>query len=471
MYIYFIGICGTAMGNAALMMRAMGHTVAGSDANIYPPMSVLLAEQGIKINSGFREGHLDPRPDLVVIGNAMSRGNEEVEATLERRIPYVSLPELLKRELLQGRTSIVVSGTHGKTSTSSLMAWVLESAGRKPNFIIGGVPENFHQGWKFEQDSEFAVIEGDEYDSAFFDKRSKFLHYLPNTLIINNVEFDHADIFSSLEEIKLAFRRATLLVPRNGLIVANGDDETVMEILHNAPAPVQSFGITHNCNWRADEIEYTATSSSFTVFDQGKHQSRLTLALPGEFNVRNALAVVVAARHHGIEYDAIQRAFSSFHSIKRRLERKGVFGGVTVYDDFAHHPTAIKETLKGLRQLHPTERVIAIFEPRSNTTRRNVFQQELVDCFEQANIVILSQIDRLHLLKPEERLNPEKVIDDVRFMGSEAYYLPDTTAIVQKVGEIALPGDVIIVMSNGAFGGIHDKLPPVLNELAQSDTI
>lgn len=464
MFIYFIGICGTAMGNAALLMRAMGHTVSGSDTNIYPPMSVLLAEHGIKIHSGYREGHLDPRPDLVVIGNAMSRGNEEVEVTLDKRIPYTSLSELLSRQLIQGKNSIVISGTHGKTSTSSLMAWVLETAGLKPNFIIGGVPENFKQGWKYEREGKFVVIEGDEYDTAFFDKRSKFLHYLPETLIVNNVEFDHADIFGSLEEIKLSFKRLTLLVPRNGVVIANGDDENVMSILQNCPAPVQTFGIRNNCNWRAEEIEYTASGSAFTVYDQGVRQERLSLHAPGEFNVRNALAVTVAARNYGVGYDAIQQAFGSFASIKRRLEHKGTFNGVTVIDDFAHHPTAIRETLKAVRQLHPDDRIIAIFEPRSNTTRRNVFQQELVDCFVDANIVFLSQIDRLHLLKEEERLNPEKVITDIEFMGSQAFYMPDAQSIANKVAEIAQPNDVVIVMSNGGFDGIHQKLATALTE-------
>ncbi|HET6513491.1 MAG TPA: UDP-N-acetylmuramate:L-alanyl-gamma-D-glutamyl-meso-diaminopimelate ligase [Candidatus Kapabacteria bacterium] len=458
MYIYFIGICGTAMGNAALLMRAMGHRVAGSDTNIYPPMSVLLSEQDIKINSGYRLGHLDPRPDLVVIGNAMSRGNEEVEVTMELKIPYVSLSELLKTQLLQGRTNIVVSGTHGKTTTSSLMAWTFQVGGLKPNFLIGGVPENFRQGWRYEKHSQFVVIEGDEYDTAFFDKRSKFLHYLPNTLVMNNLEFDHADIFDSLDEIKLAFRRQALLVPRNGLIIANADDENVMDVLQNAPAPVQTFGLKNNANWRAEEIIYSPSGASFTVYDQGVQQARLGLHLAGEFNVKNALAVIIAARHHGISYEAIQEAFTTFKSIKRRMERKGVFDKVTVYDDFAHHPTAIRETLRALRQLHPTERIIAVFEPRSNTTRRNIFQQELVDCFKEANIVMLAQIDRLHLLKEEERLNPERVIDDIRFMGSEAFYLPDPQSIADKIGEVAQPGDVVMVMSNGGFGGIHDMI-------------
>ena len=465
MRIYFIGICGTAMGNGALLLRALGHEIAGSDDNIYPPMSLLLAEQGITILSGYHASHLDPLPDIVVVGNAISRGNEEVEAVLERRIPYISLPELLKREVIQGKNSIVVTGTHGKSTTSSLMAWTLESAGRNPNFLIGGVPENFKQGYQARPDSEFVVLEGDEYDTAFFDKRSKFFHYLPTTLLINNIEFDHADIFNSLDEIKLVFKRLTNLVPRNGLIIANGDDPNVIEILQDSPAPVWTFGISHNVTFRAVDIRYTDHSSIFTVRALGHPEATLEIPMLGEFNVRNALAVAAAARHHGLTFEEIQQAFSTFKSIKRRLELKGVFGGVTVYDDFAHHPTAIRETLRALRQRYPNERMIAIFEPRSNTTRRNIFQKELAECFDDANIVFISQIARLNLLKEEERLDPVQVMNDLYARGKKAFYLPDAAAIAAQIAEIAKPGDVAIVMSNGNFGGIHDMLKKALTNI------
>src|SRR5665213_2149654 len=453
------------MGNAALLMRALGHDVLGSDDNIYPPMSLLLAEQGIKILPGYRAANLDGFDGTVVIGNAMSRGNEEVETVLERRLPFASMAELLRREVIQGKTSIVISGTHGKSTTSSLMAWTLESSGREPSFLIGGVPENFGVGYQARPAGEFVVLEGDEYDTAFFDKRSKFLHYLPTTLIINNIEFDHADIFGSIDEIKLAFKRLTLLVPKNGLIIANADDANVMEIVRGSFAPVLTFGISKNANVRAEDIRYTDHSSSFTVRAIGHPEGQLEIPLLGEFNVRNALAVTVAAHHHGITYDEIQRAFTSFKSIKRRMEFKGEFGGIKVYDDFAHHPTAIRATLRALRQRHPMAgedasptRVIAIFEPRSNTTRRNIFQKELAECFDDANVVFISQIARLNLLKPEERLDPEKVMEDLCARGKEAYYLPDAQAIAEKVAEIAKPGDVAIVMSNGSFGGINDLL-------------
>ncbi|HET6402174.1 MAG TPA: Mur ligase family protein, partial [Candidatus Kapabacteria bacterium] len=421
-------------------------------------MSLLLAEQGIKILPGYRAANLDGFEGTVVIGNAMSRGNEEVETVLERRLPFISMAELLEREVIQGKTSIVISGTHGKSTTSSLMAWTLESSGRNPSFLIGGVPENFGAGYQARPESEFVVLEGDEYDTAFFDKRSKFLHYLPTTLIINNIEFDHADIFSSLDEIKLAFKRLTLLVPRNGLLIANADDANVMEVVTGSIAPVLTFGISENANVLAEDIRYTDSSTNFSFRAIGHPEARLEIPLLGEFNVRNALAVTVAARHHGLTFEEIQRAFSSFKSIKRRLEFKGEFSGVKVYDDFAHHPTAIRATLRGLRQRHPRERVIAIFEPRSNTTRRNIFQKELAECFDDANVVFISQIARLNLLKPEERLDPERVMEDLRGRGKEAYYLPDAPSIAEKVAEIAKPGDVAIVMSNGSFGGIHDLL-------------
>jgi UDP-N-acetylmuramate: L-alanyl-gamma-D-glutamyl-meso-diaminopimelate ligase len=464
MHIYFIGICGSAMGNAALLMRELGHEISGSDDNIYPPMSSLLAHMGIKILQGYHAKNLDGFDGTVVIGNAMSRGNEEVETVLERRLPFVSMAELLEREVIQGKTSIVISGTHGKSTTSSLLSWVLQSSGHEPSFLIGGVPENFGQGYQARPESEFVVLEGDEYDTAFFDKRSKFLHYLPTTLIINNIEFDHADIFNSLDEIKLAFKRLTLLVPRNGLIIANADDNNVMEVVGNSPAPVITFGTSDKADIRVSNIEYTDHSSIFSVLAKEQPESRFEIPLLGEFNIRNALAVIAAVRHHEISDAEIQQAFLSFKSIKRRMEFKGEFGGVRVYDDFAHHPTAIRATLHALRQKYPSERLIAIFEPRSNTTRRNIFQKELAACFGDANVVFISQIARLNLLAPGERLDPERVMEDIRGMGIEAYYLPDAASIAEQVAQIAKPGDVAIVMSNGSFGGIHELLKEALTK-------
>lgn len=456
MQIYFIGICGTAMGNGALLLRELGYDVSGSDENVYPPMSDLLTASGITIYTGYDSFHLETaKPDLIVIGNAISRGNAEVEYVLNAKLRYTSLAELLKDYVIQGKDSIVVSGTHGKTTTSALAAWTFETAGLEPNFIVGGVLENFRAGYQARPKSRYVILEGDEYDTAFFDKGSKFLHYLPTSLIINNIEFDHADIFSSLDDIKLSFRRLVNLVPQNGVIIANGDDMTVRDVIAKSLAPVETFGLSSDCIWHAANISYKSNTSAFDLFHSGKFETKLEVNLLGEFNIRNALGVAIAARHYGISYDLIQKAFISFTNVKRRLEFKGEFSGVKVYDDFAHHPTAIRETLKAFRTKYPKERIIAIFEPRSNTTRRNIFQKELAECFADADIVLISQIARLHLLAESERLDPEKVMADIRAQGKEAFYLSDAEAISTKAAEITNAGDVVIVMSNGSFGGIH----------------
>jgi len=461
MHIHFIGICGTAMGNTALMMRAMGHTITGSDDNVYPPMSDLLAEAGIEIMKGFGPHNLTPTPDLTVIGNRMSRGNSEVEAALDRRLRYTSLPELLKSELIQGRTSVVLTGTHGKTTTSSLMAWTLHSAGRSPNFMIGGVPGNFGAGWRYDPSSDVVVLEGDEYDTAFFDKRSKFVHYLPTHLLINNIEFDHADIFGSLDEILLSFRRLVNIVPGNGLIVINGDDQNALSVARHALTPVETVGLGEGCRWRAANIEY-GEGTEFDLFRDGAKVARLRSTLLGEFNVRNALGVAAIARRLGLDYDEIDRAFSTFVNTRRRLELKGEWKGVLVYDDFAHHPTAIRETLRALRLRHPDERIWAVFEPRSNTTRRHVFQRELAECFDSADVAVLARVDRLEDLDPEERLDPKRLVDDIRARGVEAHYLPGVDEIVRHIAGAVDSGDVVVVLSNGGFGGIHGKLAAAL---------
>ena len=469
MHLHFVGIAGTAMGNVALMMRAMGHTVTGSDENVYPPMSDLLADAGCAIMNGFGPRNLEPAPDLVVIGNRMSRGNAEVEAVLDRRLPYTSLPELMKRELIQGRTSIVLTGTHGKTTTSSLMAWILESSGRSPSFMIGGAPGNFSAGWQYRADSPYVVLEGDEYDTAFFDKRSKFVHYLPTALLVNNIEFDHADIYGSLEEIQLAFRRLVNIVPGNGVIVANGDDPNVAEVVAGAITPVETFGLGETCRWRASGIEYGADASSFDVVRDGTIEARITVALLGEFNVRNALGVTVIARWLGLSYEEIDRALSTFRNAKRRLELKADLAGIKVYDDFAHHPTAIRETLRAIRLRHPSERLWAIFEPRSNTTRRKVFQRELADCFADADVVALAEVDRLDELPADDRLDPRRLMEDIRAHGIDAWYLSDAASIARHIGEHARAGDVIVVMSNGGFDGIHAKIADALAETSVPD--
>lgn len=441
------------MASAAVAMHELGYQVTGSDQDvIYPPMSTFLAERGIRVMAGYAEVNLSQRPDLVVVGNAISRGNPEAEAVLERKLRYCSLPELLKEFFIRGRRSLVVTGTHGKTTTASLLAWVLESAGLNPSFLIGGIPRNLGQGARF-TDSEWFVIEGDEYDTSFFDKRSKFVHYLPEVAILNNLEFDHADIFPTLADIQLSFRRFIHLIPRNGLLLANGDEANITPLLDVRHCPIKRFGLGVDNELRASGLVLKEDSSEFELGG-----TRFRIPMVGELNVRNALAVTAAARHCGIRDSVIQSAFDSFLSVKRRMEVRGEAGGVTVIDDFGHHPTAIRETLRALRVKFPGRRIWAVFEPRSNTTRRNVFQQELVDALERADVVVVAEVARLEQLPPGERLNPEKLMQDLRLTGKPAAYLPTVDSIVEHVGSGARPGDVVCVFSNGGFGDIHNRL-------------
>ena len=441
------------MASAAVAMHELGYQVTGSDQDvIYPPMSTFLAERGISVMAGYAEVNLSQRPDLVVVGNAISRGNPEAEAVLERKLRYCSLPELLKEFFIRGRRSLVVTGTHGKTTTASLLAWVLESAGLNPSFLIGGIPRNLGQGARF-TNSEWFVIEGDEYDTSFFDKRSKFVHYLPEVAILNNLEFDHADIFPTLGDIQLSFRRFIHLIPRNGLLLANGDEANITPLLDFRHCPVKRFGLGVDNELRASGLVLKEDSSEFELGG-----TRFRIPMVGELNVRNALAVAAAARHCGIRDSVIQSAFDSFLSVKRRMEVRGEAGGVTVIDDFGHHPTAIRETVRALRVKFPGRRIWAVFEPRSNTTRRNVFQQELVDALERADVVVVAEVARLEQLPLGERLNPEKLMQDLRLTGKPAAYLPTVDAIVDHVGSGARSGDVVCVFSNGGFGDIHNRL-------------
>jgi UDP-N-acetylmuramate: L-alanyl-gamma-D-glutamyl-meso-diaminopimelate ligase len=450
--VHFVGICGTAMASVAAAMQEKGVRVTGSDQNVYPPMSTFLEERKIEVLTGYSEQSLAHKPDLVVIGNAISRGNPEAEYVLDHKLPYASLPELLKHFFIRGKRSLVVAGTHGKTTTTSLLAWVFVHNGLNPSFLIGGIPNNLGQGARF-TDSDWFIIEGDEYDTAFFDKRSKFVHYLPEVALINNLEFDHADIFRDLEAVQTSFRHFIRLVPRNGLLLANGDDLNLAPLLNVTHCPVKRFGLGESNAVEAFNIRYGPTATEFEIPSFKFH-----INLVGELNVRNALAVVACAKHCGLKNQQIQSAFDTFKGIKRRMEVRGIAGGVTVIDDFGHHPTAIRETLRALRIKYPTQKLWAIFEPRSNTTRRNVFQTELADAFADADAVVVAQIARLELLTPEERLNPERLIEDLKGAGKDAAYLPDVEAIVTHVVKKAQGGEVVVVFSNGGFGGIHSKL-------------
>ena len=440
------------MASAAAAMKEKGFAVSGSDQNVYPPMSTFLAERQIPVTGGYAESNLAYKPDLVVIGNATSRGNPEVEAVLDRKMRYCSLPELLKEFFIQGKRSIVVSGTHGKTTTTSLLAWVFEHNGLNPSFLIGGIPNNFGQGARF-TDSEWFIIEGDEYDTAFFDKRSKFLHYQPEIAIINNLEFDHADIFKDLAAIQTSFQHFIRLIPRNGLLLGNGDDANIAPLLNVTHCPVKRFGLGEDNAVHGFNLRFGPTATEFELPSFKFH-----LDMVGEFNVRNALGVIGVAKHCGLKNHQIQAAFSTFKGVKRRMEVRGIVGGVTIIDDFGHHPTAIRETLAALRVKYPTQKLWAVFEPRSNTTRRNVFQTELPLAFTGADEIVIAQVARLEQVPVEQRLDPARVMEDLQTLGKSAVYLPDVEAIVEHVGKKISGGDILCVFSNGGFGGIHEKL-------------
>src|ERR1044071_656773 len=450
--VHFVGICGTAMASTAAAMQERGFQVSGSDQNVSPPMSTFLAGRNIEVVPGYAERNLGHKPDLVVIGNAISRGNPEAEAVLERKMRYGSLPELLRDFFLQGRRCIVVTGTHGKTTTTSLLAWVFEHNGLNPSYLIGGIPNNLGQGARF-TDSDWFIVEGDEYDTAFFDKRSKFVHYLPEVAIVNNLEFDHADIFPDLASIQKSFSHFIRLVPRNGLLLANGDDANIAPLLNVNFCPVKRFGLGENNAVRAFNLRFGPTASEFEIPSFKFH-----IDMVGELNVRNALAVVAAAKHCGLKNQQIQDAFSTFRGIKRRMEIKGIASGVTIVDDFGHHPTAIRETLKALRLKFPTQKIWAIFEPRSNTTRRNVFQTEMAEALLGADAIVVAEIAKLEQVPAGQRLDPGRLMQEIKASGKPAEYLPTVEAIVEHVKRNVNGGDVVCVFSNGGFGGIQQKL-------------
>jgi UDP-N-acetylmuramate: L-alanyl-gamma-D-glutamyl-meso-diaminopimelate ligase len=450
--IHFLGICGSAMGAVAAAIRDLGFTVTGSDENVYPPMSTFLDAKGIRICKGYRAENLPAEVDLVVIGNAIIRGNPEVEAVLNRRLLYRSLPETMKDFFLREKENIVVTGTHGKTTTTSLLAWIFRMSNKDPSFLIGGIAKNLGQGAAF-TNSKFFIVEGDEYDTAFFDKRSKFLHYLPECLVINNVEFDHADIFENLEGIKTSFRHLVNIVPGNGRIFSNADDPACAEVTQKAFAPISSIGFASTASHPIGAVRYHPDGSQFELFG-----TVFETPLIGEFNVRNAAMAAAVARSYGCTFDVIKRALAEFGGVARRQEVRGEANGIKLIDDFGHHPTAIRETLFALRHRYPGKKIWAIFEPRSNTTRRAVFQSALPDALKLADGVILAQVARIDQLPPHDRLDPQKVIETIEKTGIPAFYEPRVDDIVTRVKPLARPGDIIVVFSNGGFEGIYDKL-------------
>ena len=440
------------MASVAVALKERGFKVTGSDENVYPPMSTFLQEKGVSLKEGYRAENIPADADVVVIGNAMKRGNPEVEAVLNRKLLYLSLPEVLKNYFLRGRHNLVVTGTHGKTTTTALLTWIMEKAGRKPGYVIGGLPKNLGQGARL-NDSKYFVIEGDEYDSAFFDKRSKFIHYLPELLIINNIEFDHADIFKDLDEIKLSFRRLLNIVPRNGMVLVNGDDANCVEVAKDCLAQMIEVGFSKNCAQRIRDVAASAEGSRFKLGDE-----TFEIPLVGEFNVHNAAMAALAARFYDVPKPKIDSAFKTFSGIARRQELRGEARGVKVIDDFGHHPTAIANTLEALRHRYRRNRLWAIFEPRSNTTRRAVFQQQLPDALKLADGVFIAQVAKLEQIPEEQRLNPERVVAAIAKAGRPAFYEQNADAIVDRIVPMLRPNDVVAVFSNGGFDNIHDKL-------------
>ena len=450
------------MASLAGMLQARGHRVTGSDENVYPPMSTMLEGLGIRLMQGYDAAHLMPAPDCVVVGNAIPRGNPEVEETLNRRLPYRSLPEVLEEEFIRGRRSLVVAGTHGKTTTTSLAAWVMDQGRLDPSFLVGGVVQNFGVSFRV-TGSDYLIIEGDEYDTAYFDKGPKFMHYLPELAIVNNIEFDHADIYPNLEAVKLAFRRLMNLVPGNGKIIAGWDSQPVRDVVASMGkrlfTQLATFGTCDDALWQARDLAYSEGMMRFSVFREGTKWAEFQTSLIGDFNVRNSLAVIIAADAWGVERPAIADAFATFKSVRRRCEVRGEVNGVIVIDDFAHHPTAVRETLKALRLKYKDERIIAVFEPRSRTSCHATFQNDYVEAFGAADYVIVSRVfDAERAAEMGGVLDISKLIENISAQGKPAFAITDVDDIIHQLTQELRSGDVVAIMSNGAFGGIHEKL-------------
>lgn len=454
--VHLIGICGTGMATLAVLLKQRGFSVQGSDEHVYPPMSDFLLEHGIGLLDGYRTENITKSLDLVVVGNAVSRGNVEVEAVLDNRVRYASFPEVVRNEFLWSRRPIVISGTHGKTTTASMLAWILTYAGVDPSFLIGGISPNLSTSGRIGQGDVF-VIEGDEYDSAFFDKTAKFLKYLPEILVINNLEFDHADIYRDLDELRSAFRRLVGLVPSQGLVIVNADDDETQVLARQATGTVQTFGFGSTATWRASQIEYMAGKTTFDLVLNNEKVMEVAMPVIGALNVRNALGAMAAANGVGVVPEESAEALRRFQGVKRRLEVRDVVGDVTIYDDFAHHPTAIRETLAAMRSIVQSGRVWALFEPRSATSCRRVFQHEFAEALAFADCVIVTEVYRKDILD-SDRLSELQLVTDLRSVGVDATFAPTIDEVVSMVSELALPGDHVVAMSNGGFGNIHEKL-------------
>ena len=466
-HIHLIGICGTAMASLAGMLQQRGFRVTGSDAAAYPPMSDFLASLGIPVAQPFAVENLHPPPDLVVVGNALSRGNVEVEHILDQRIPFCSLPQVLHDEFLVGKEVLVVAGTHGKTTTTSMLSWIFHASGQQPSFLIGGIAENFGSSFQLGQGKYF-ILEGDEYDTAFFDKGPKFLHYFPDSVILTSVEFDHADIYKDLDAVETAFKRLVNLVPRRGRIVAFDQGESLERCLARAFCPVERYGQSSAASWRIADLRLETTRTTWAVLRDGERWANLEFSQGGEYNVWNATAAAALAAHYGISKNDIVTALKTFKSVKRRLEVRATVNGVIIIDDFAHHPTAIAGTLTALRARYPGSRLWAILEPRSNTLRRNVLQNDLAKSLALADEIVIANVFKSEAIPEAERLDLAAVAAEMQKRGKRARIVPTVDGIVQLVAPELRSGDVVAILSNGGFGGIYEKLPERLRALSAS---
>jgi len=462
------------MASLAGMLKAQGHRITGSDAAAYPPMSDVLAELEITLHQPYAEANLEPRPDLVIVGNAISRGNVELEHVLDSRIPFTSMAAVLHDEFIEGRESLIVAGTHGKTTTTSMLAWIYEVASRKQpefaaSFLIGGVAENFGTSFMVRPAKDGVrqpfILEGDEYDTAFFDKGPKFLHYFPDAAILTHVEYDHADIYVDLAAVKTAFKRLVNLIPRRGRLIAYDGSVNVSECVARAFCKVERYGLKADSSWRMTGLRHEGVGSTWTLLREGAQFAELQLPMAGEHNALNATAAAALAAGQGVAVEAIVEALATFRSVKRRLEVRAEVNGITIIDDFAHHPTAIRETLRALRGAYPGRRLWAVLEPRSNTLRRNVFEHELVDSLALADRSVLAAIFKSEAIPVDERLQPEKVVAALRTRGQESAVYADADAIVAAITPELRAGDVVAILSNGGFGGIYEKLPQAIAAL------
>jgi UDP-N-acetylmuramate: L-alanyl-gamma-D-glutamyl-meso-diaminopimelate ligase len=470
-HVHLIGICGSAMASLAGMLQVKGYRVTGSDAAAYPPMSDLLKDLGIAIKEPYAEANLSPRPDLVIVGNAISRGNVELEYVLDQRLPFRSLAEIIQHEFLPGKDSLVVAGTHGKTTTTSMLAWIYEVAARQspleaPSFLIGGIAENFGTSFRVREGKPF-ILEGDEYDTAFFDKGPKFMHYFPDALILTHVEFDHADIYDDLKAVKTAFRRLVNLVPHRGRVIAFDGSANVDDCIARAFCTVERYGFKPGSTWQIEGLTHEGSTSTWKILRSGHEWLQVSLPMPGEHNALNATAAAALAAGQGIDAAAIVEALATFRSVKRRLEVRAVAAGVTIVDDFAHHPTAIRETLKALRAAYPGKKLWAVLEPRSNTLRRNVFERELVESLALADGIVVAGVFKQESIPEAERMHPEKVVEALVRAGHDATFFPTADAIVQGMTPRLASGDVVAILSNGGFDGIYEKLPKALEASQQ----